>query len=70
MYVEMMFKYMIFRFGYDQATLRFATLIRTFLVLCTTQYLAKQEITLPDQMIDTVVNEIERLLIIQNEITD
>ncbi len=67
-YVEMMFKYMIYRFGYDEAALRFATLMTTFLILSMNHYEARQEVKSHDQMMDNIVNETERLLTMQNEV--
>ncbi len=69
-YIEMMFKYMIYRFGYNKTALRCATLIQTFLFLSSNQYTARQEIQSHSQMMDTIVNETERLLTIQDDITD
>ena len=64
-YVELMFKYMLYRYGYYQAALRFAALIKNFLY----QSILTAEangIIKHDQMMKTAVEEIERLLISDN----
>jgi len=61
-----MFKYMIYRFGYNQASLRFAALIKSFLdqSMCV---LRAQEIQAHEQLIQTIVKETEKSLTFQNE---
>jgi hypothetical protein len=68
-YVEIMFKYMIYRFGYNEASLRFAALIKCFLdqSMCTFR---AEKIQVHDQLIQTIVKETETVLIFQNESMD
>ncbi len=65
-YIEIMFKYMIYRFGYNQASLRFAALIKSFLdqSMCV---LRAEEIQAHDQLMQTIVKETEKSLTIQTE---
>jgi len=68
-YVEIMFKYMIYRFGYYEAALRFAALIKSFLdqSMC---ILRAGEIQAHNQLIQTIVEETETILTFQNEPMD
>jgi hypothetical protein len=61
---------MIYRFGYDEAALRFAALMTTFLIVSVNQYEARQEVKSHDQMMDNIANETGRLLTIQDQIKD
>lgn len=61
-----MFKYMIYRFGYNEASLRFAALIKSFIDQCMCVFKAK-EVQTHDQLIQTIVKETEQALTFQNE---
>jgi hypothetical protein len=60
---------MIYRFGYYEAALRFAALIKSFLdqSMC---ILRAEEIKIHDQLMQTIVKETETALIFQNEPMD
>lgn len=61
-----MFKYMIYRCGYYEAALRFASLMRSF--LCQTILTAQAaEIEEHDNMIKTVVDKTEQVLILEDQ---
>ncbi|CAF1017307.1 unnamed protein product [Adineta steineri] len=64
-YTEIMFKYMLYQYGYDQATLRFASLIQNFLyqsiLTANTTKISKHE-----SMIQTIINKTERLLALED----
>jgi len=64
-----MFKYMIYRFGYNEASLRFAALIKSFLdqSMCVLQ---AAEVQTHDRLIQTIVKETEKVLTFQNEPMD
>ncbi|CAF2570332.1 unnamed protein product [Rotaria sp. Silwood2] len=68
-YIEIMFKYMIYRFGYNEASLRFAALIKSFLDQSTCIFRAG-EIQSHDQLIQTIVKDTEVALQFQNESMD
>jgi hypothetical protein len=57
-YVEILFKYMIFRYGYEEAALRFAGLIKNCLdqTMCA---LSAAEIQKHEQLIQTIVKQTE-----------
>ena len=63
-----MFKYMIYRFGYQESALRFAALIKNFLdhSMCA---LRAEEIQKHVQIIQTIVEDTERSLTIQDEMS-
>ncbi|CAF3958844.1 unnamed protein product [Adineta steineri] len=66
-YVEIMFKYMIYRYGYDEATMRFAGIIKHFLdqSMCSKH---ANEVQAHAEMVETIVIESERLLISKDRI--
>ncbi|CAF3488908.1 unnamed protein product [Rotaria sp. Silwood1] len=68
-YIEMMFKYMVHRFGYNEASLRFAGLIKSFLdqSMCTFK---AADIQSHDQLMKTIVKDTEVALQVQNESMD
>lgn len=68
-YIEIMFKYMIYRFGYNEASLRFAALIKSFLDQSMCVFRAK-EIQTHDELIQTIVKETEQALTFQPEPMD
>ncbi len=60
-YAEMMFKYMLYRYGYHEATLRFASLIKS----CLDQSLIVSgdgDLQKHHQMVQTITEETERSL--------
>ncbi|CAF1518152.1 unnamed protein product [Adineta ricciae] len=65
-YVDILFKYMIYRYGYMEAVLRFAALIRVFIFASTTQYYASQELATHDELMDSLIKNTEQLVITQN----
>ncbi|CAF3898774.1 unnamed protein product [Rotaria sordida] len=65
-YIEIMFKYMIYRFGYNEASLRFAALIKSFLDQSKC-ILKAAEVESHDQLIQTIVKDTETALQFQNE---
>ncbi len=67
-YVEMMFKYMIYRYGYDEATSRFASIIKHLLdqSVCT---IHAGEVQAHAELVQTIVDDSERLLTL-NDGTD
>jgi hypothetical protein len=68
-YIEIMFKYMIYRFGYNEAALRFAALVKSFLDQSMCIFRAG-EIQAHDQLIQTLVKETETALTVQSEPMD
>jgi hypothetical protein len=68
-YIEIMFKYMIYQFGYNEASLRFAALVKSFLdqSMCV---LRAAEVQTHDQLMQTIVKETETVLTFQNEPMD
>jgi hypothetical protein len=68
-YIEMMFKYMIFRYGYNEAAIRLSSLIKNFLhqgVLTANA----AEIRKHDNMLKIVLDKTERSLILQDQFDD
>lgn len=65
-YVDIMFKYMTYRYGYDEATLRFATIIKHFLdqSMCT---IHAEEVQVHAELVQTIINDIERSLTLLDE---
>ena len=65
-YAEILFKYMIFRYGYEEAALRFAGLIKSSLdrSMCA---LNAGEVEKHEQLIQIVVKQTEKSLILQND---
>lgn len=61
-----MFKYMIYRFGYQEACLRFAALIKSLLDQSMCIYRAA-EIQAHEQLIGKVVKDIQTVLALPNE---
>ncbi|CAF4309525.1 unnamed protein product, partial [Adineta steineri] len=61
-YVEMMFKYMLYRYGFKEAVLRFASLIKTCLdqnlMVCDGEDLRQH-----DEMVHSITEQAERLLV-------
>ncbi len=68
-YVEIMFKYMIYQFGYIEASLRFAALIKSLLDQNMCIFRAR-EVQAHDQLMQTLVKETETALTFQNETMD
>lgn len=60
-YIDIMFKYMIYRFGYQEASLRFAALIKSLIDHCMCIFRA-MEVQAHEQLIQNVVKEIETVL--------
>ena len=60
-YIEVMFKYMIYRFGYQEAALRFAALIKSLLDQSMCVFRAR-EVQAHDQLMQTIVKETETAL--------
>ena len=56
-----MFKYMIYRFGYEEASLRFASLIKSLIdqSMCVFR---SMEVQVHEQLIDNVVKDIRTVL--------
>jgi hypothetical protein len=65
-YCEILFKYMIYRYGYEEAALRFAGLIKSSLDQSKLA-LNAQEVEKHDQLIKTVVKQTEKSLILQED---
>ncbi|CAF2059324.1 unnamed protein product [Rotaria magnacalcarata] len=65
-YIEIMFKYMIYRFGYNEASLRFAALIKSFLDQSMCVFRAGA-IELHDQLMQTIGKDTELPFKPQNE---
>ncbi|CAF0772471.1 unnamed protein product [Rotaria sordida] len=65
-YTEILFKYMIYRYGYQQASLRFAALIKTSLdqSMCS---LNGREVQKHKQLMQTIVKTTEQSLILQDD---
>jgi hypothetical protein len=65
-YVEMMFKYMLYRYGYNETALRFASLIKSCLdqnlMVSGDGYLKQHE-----QMVQKITEQTERSLILSDE---
>ncbi|CAF4396342.1 unnamed protein product, partial [Rotaria sp. Silwood2] len=61
-YVELMFKYMVYRYGYYEAALRFAALMKNFLYQSVLSANAT-EISKHDDMLKTLVDKTEQLFI-------
>jgi len=61
---------MIYRFGYNEAALRFAALIKSFLDQSICVFKAQEEIQAHNQLIQEVVKETEKVLTFQNEAMD
>ncbi|UJR14307.1 hypothetical protein I4U23_001302 [Adineta vaga] len=55
-YIEILFKYMILRFGYNEASIRFAALLKTFMDQ-SVYILQAEEVQQHDELIQTVVQE-------------
>ncbi|CAF0895849.1 unnamed protein product [Adineta steineri] len=68
-YIEILFKYMIYRFGYYEASLRFAALVKSFLdqSMC---ILRAGEIQAHDQVIQTIVKKTEVALAFDSDSMD
>ncbi|CAF2087338.1 unnamed protein product [Rotaria magnacalcarata] len=66
-YVEILFKYMIFRYGFKEAVIRFAALIKTSLdqSMCS---LNGREVRKHQQLMETIVEQTEHSMAPQNEI--
>ena len=64
-YVEILFKYMLYRYGYYQAALRFSNLLRIYLVhnLWASNH---AELENHDQLVDNVAKEIEQSLVVEH----
>lgn len=65
-YVEMMFKYMLYRYGYNEAALRFASLIKSCLeqnrMVSGDGYLRQH-----DEMVQKITEQTERSLTLSDE---
>jgi hypothetical protein len=68
-YIEIMFKYMIYRFGYNEAALRFAALIKSLLDQSMCVFRAR-EVQAHDQLMQTIIKQTETELTFQNEPMD
>lgn len=68
-YIEIMFKYMIYRLGYDGACLRFAALIKSLLDQCMCVFRAS-EVQAHDQLIRSVVKQTETVLTLHSRSMD
>ncbi len=65
-YAEMMFKYMLYRYGYNEASLRFARLIKSSLDQ-NLMVLGDIDLKIHDQMVQTITDETERSLTVHDE---
>ncbi|CAF3459227.1 unnamed protein product [Rotaria socialis] len=65
-YVEILFKYMVFRYGFKEAAIRYAALIKTSLdqSMCS---LNGREVRKHKQLMDTIVEQTEHSMASQNE---
>ena len=69
MYVEILFKYLIYRFGYKTASLRFATLLKNFLdqSMCISRSGEVQE---HKQLMQSLVRQTETTLTLDDDSMD
>ncbi|CAF0775915.1 unnamed protein product [Adineta ricciae] len=69
MYVEILFKYLIYRFGYEMASLRFATLLKNFLdqSMCISRSGEVQE---HKQLMQSLVKQTETTLTLDDDFMD
>lgn len=65
-YIDIMFKYMIYRFGYQEACLRFAALIKSLLDQSMCIFRAA-EVQAHEQLIGKVAKDIQTVLTLPNE---
>jgi len=65
----MMFKYMLYRYGYNEASLRFARLIKSSLDQ-NLMVLGDMDLKIHDQMVQTITDETERSLTVHDEVIE
>jgi len=65
-YIELLFKYMLYQFSYKEAILRFFGLVKTCLDLCTL-LISCDELKRYDNMLETIVKQTEQTLILHSK---